>query len=159
EEQRQAHGVPAAWRWARRIADGLDACRNATPLEPRIYAETEARAHRDEVWKALLPTAFARPLRGISPELVLPLRRELEAEGVAAWQMHIAYARDRVYPAGAHELFGDWGYVDPTAAQPRPRTGLERLCDRFLSEQSCALLEHQPERYRWIDDRPVRGVR
>src|SRR5258706_3083436 len=73
--------------------------------------------------------------------------------------MRIAYARDRVYPAGARELFGDWGYLDVSASEPRPRTGLERLGDRLLSEKSCAFLERQPERYRWIDDRPVRGVR
>jgi len=159
EEQRRAHGVAQAWRWARRIADGLYACCSGGPLDSALVPESQARANRDEVWKALLPTAFARPLRGISPALVLPLRQELEAQGVATWQMRVAYARDRVYPAGEHELFGSWGYLQPSDPRPAPRAGLEQLCDRVLSDPRYAAFERRPEEYRWIDDRPVRGAR
>ncbi|MSR62562.1 MAG: hypothetical protein EXS08_08980 [Planctomycetes bacterium] len=159
EEQRHAHGVTQAWRWARRIADGLYACCSGGPLDSALVPEGQARTHRDEVWRALLPTAFARPLRGIAPDLVLPLRQELEAQGVASWQMRVAYARDRVYPAGEHELFGNWGYLQPTDPKSAPRAGLEQLCDRLLCDPRYAVLERRPEEYRWIDDRPVRGAR
>ena len=90
EEQRKSHRVSQAWRWARRIADGLDACRSAVPVDVSQLPESTARRRREEVWKALVPTAFARPIRGLAPELVLPLREELEAQGVAAWQMRMA---------------------------------------------------------------------
>jgi cell division protein FtsI/penicillin-binding protein 2 len=163
EEQRKHHGVSQAWRWARRIADGLYACRNEIPLDlpldQALGSESAARRAREEIWKALLPTAFARPVRGLSPDLVLPLREELEAQGVASWQMRIAYARDRVYPAGEHELYGSWGYLAPEATQPAPREGLESVCDRLLADERYAFLERGPERYHWLDDRPVRGER
>jgi len=163
EEQRKRQGVTQAWRWARRIADGLVACRAdlplGTPLDQILVSENELRRAREETWKVLLPTAFARPIRGLAPELVLPLREVLDAEGVAAWQMRIAYARDRVYPAGEHELFGSWGYVDPTATEPAPRAGLENVCDRLLADPRFAFLERGAECYRWLDDRPVRGER
>jgi hypothetical protein len=158
EDERRAHGVPQAWRWARRIADGLHACRSGLPLDPVLAGESEARRARDAIWKLLLPSAYAQPLRGIAPDLVLPLRAALEQEGVAAWQMRIAYARDRVYPAGEHELFGSWGWVGE-AREPAPRAGLELACDRLLADRRYAFLERKPELYRWIDDRPVRGTR
>lgn len=159
EEVRRARGVPAAWRWARRIADGLDGCKRDVPLDFRLLSDSQARALRDGVWQHLVPSAFARPLRSIAPDLVLPLRQMLEEEGVAAWQMEIDYARDRVYPAGAHELFGSWGYPGPEAKDPTPRSGLELLCDGLLDERRFAFLERRGELYRWIDDRPVRGAR
>jgi cell division protein FtsI (penicillin-binding protein 3) len=90
---------------------------------------------------------------------VLPLREALEAQGVAAWQMRIAYARDRVYPAGAHELFGSWGYVHADSTEPAPRAGLENVCDRLLADPRYAVLERGAECYSWLDDRPVRGER
>ena len=56
----------------------------------------ELRRVREETWKALLPTAFARPIRGLAPERVLPLRDALEAQGVAfesamakSWNMRL----------------------------------------------------------------------
>jgi len=159
EEVRRARGVPAAWRWARRIADGLDGCRRDVPLDHRLMSDQQSRAQREAVWRRLVPSAFARPLRGIAPDLVLPLRNMLEQEGVAAWQMEIDYARDRVYPAGAHELFGSWGYPGAEAKDPTPRNGLELLCDGLLDERRFAFLERRGELYRWIDDRPVRGAR
>jgi transpeptidase family protein len=157
--ERQRHGVSQAWRWARRIADGLHACLHEIPLDPTLVTENEARRAREAIWKALLPTAFARPIKGLSPDLVLPLREELEAQGVAAWQMRIAYARDRVYPAGEHELFGSWGYVGPEARVNAPRAGLELVCDALLAQPAFAWIERRPEVYRWVDDRPVRGQR
>ena len=158
EEQRKHHGVSQAWRWGRRIADGLHFARHEVPLDPTIVTEGEARRAREAVWKALLPTAFARPITGLAPELVLPLREELEAQGVAPWQMRIAYARDRVYPAGEHELFGSWGFLTSDATRAAPRDGLELVCARLLGDRRYAFLERQPEVYRWIDDRPVRGT-
>jgi len=158
-ETRRHHGVTQAWRWARRIADGLHACLYEMPLDPALVSEAEARRAREAIWKGLLPTAFARPIRGISPDLVLPLREELEAQGVAAWQMNIAYARDRVYPCGEHELFGSWGYLGPDAREATPRSGLELVCGRVLEDPRFAVFERRPEVYRWIDDRPVRGER
>lgn len=159
EEVRRRHGTSQAWRWARRLADGLDSCLRGPPLEPRLLPEPEARSRRDAIWKALLPTAFCRASCGIPPDLVLPLRQELERQGVASWQMRIAYSRDRVYPAGPHELFGSWGYLDEREVEPRPREGLELVCDRLLSSPPFAFLARQPERYSWTDDRPVRGER
>jgi len=159
EEERRAHGVSQAWRWGRRLADGLDACLADQPLEPQLLSEREAGRRREQVWKALMPTAFARPLRGLAPELVLPLRAELQAQGVAGWQMRIAYARDRVYPTGEHELFGSWGFVGPEALEPAPREGLELVCDQMLADKAFAFLERRPEQYTWTDDRPVRGQR
>lgn len=159
EELRRAHGVPPAWRWARRIADGIHLALHEVPLGSLLVSEAEATRAREEIWRALLPTAFARPLRGIPPERVLALREELEAQGVAAWQMRLAYARDRVYPSGEHELFGSWGFVVPEAAEPSPRAGLERVAARLLSEPRFEALERRGELYRWIDDRPVRGQR
>lgn len=157
--ERQRHGVSQAWRWARRIADGLHACLHEIPLDPTLVTENEARRAREAIWKALVPTAFARPIKGLAPDLVLPLREELEAQGVASWQMRIAYARDRVYPAGEHELFGSWGYVGPEARAAAPRAGLELVCDALLAQERFAWIERRPEVYRWIDDRPVRGQR
>lgn len=159
EELRRAHGVPQAWRWARRIADGIHSALHEVPLDSVFVPESEATRAREAVWKALLPTAFARALRGIAPERVLALREELEAQGVAAWQMRVAYARDRVYPAGEQELFGSWGFVTPEAADPAPRAGLELAAARLLAGPGCDFLERRPELYRWIDDRPVRGQR
>lgn len=159
EEQRKAHGVSQAWRWGRRIADGLHFARHGIPLDPALVTENEARHAREAIWKALMPTAFTRPVTGLAPELVLPLRAELEAQGVAAWQMRIAYARDRVYPAGEHELYGSWGYRGAAAREPAPREGLELLCERLLAEPRYAFLERRPELYRWLDHRPVRGSR
>ncbi len=163
EEQRRRHGVSQAWRWARRLADGLYSCRHDIPLDipldQALGSEAAAGRARDEIWKALLPTAFARPIRGLAPDLVLPLRAELEAQGVATWQMHIAYARDRVYPAGEHELYGSWGYLGPEATKPAPRAGLESVCDRLLADKRYAFVERGAERYHWLDDRPVRGER
>src|SRR5262245_8181552 len=61
EEQRKRHGVGPAWRWARRIADGLYACRAEipleTPLDQVLVSEDALRRAREETWKALLPTA------------------------------------------------------------------------------------------------------
>jgi cell division protein FtsI/penicillin-binding protein 2 len=163
EAERTAHGVSQAWRWARRIADGLYACLNEIPLDVAldrsIVSESEARRAREAVWKALLPTAFARPIRGLPPDLVLALREELEAQGVAAWQMRVAYARDRVYPAGEHELFGSWGHRVPEATEPAPRDGLELVCAGLLADPRCEFLVQDAEVYRWIDARPARGVR
>lgn len=159
EEVRRAHGVPAAWRWARRLADGLDACRRDEPLDMRMLSDAQARGVREAVWKALVPSAFARPVRGMAPDLVLPLRKELEAQGVADWQMKIDYGRDRVYPPGVQELFGSWGFPDEHAKDPAPRAGLELLCDGLLSARRFAFLERRGDLYRWVDDRPVRGER
>lgn len=159
EEERKAHGVSQAWRWGRRIADGLHFVRHDVPLDPALVSENEARQAREAVWKALLPTAFARPIAGLAPECVLPLRDMLAAQGVASWQMRVAYARDRVYPAGEHELFGSWGYLGPAATAAAPRDGLELVCDALLRDKRYAFLERQPELYRWVDDRPVRGAR
>ena len=158
-EQRKSHGVSQAWRWARRLADGLHACLYEIPLDPTLVSENEARRAREAIWKALLPSAFARPVKGIRPDLVLPLREELENQGVASWQMRIAYARDRVYPSGEHELFGTWGYLGPDGNRLEPRSGLEQLCDRLMSDPRYDALAGQPDLYRWVDDRPVRGQR
>lgn len=159
EDVRRAHGVTQAWRWARRIADGVYTALHEIPIGSMLVPEGESARARDQVWKALLPTAFARPLRGIPPALVLALREELEAQGVAAWQMRVAYARDRVYPTGEHELLGSWGYVTPASTDPAPREGLELAAGRLLAEPRFAFLERRPELYQWIDDRPVRGQR
>lgn len=159
KEVREAHGVSAAWRWARRIADGLDACRRDVPLDGRLLSDAQARALRDGVWRKLIPSAFARPVTGVAPDLVLSLRECLEEEGVADWQMEIDYGRDRVYPAGAQELFGSWGFPDAAAKDPEPRSGLELLCDGLFDSRRFAFLERRGDLYRWIDDRPVRGER
>jgi cell division protein FtsI (penicillin-binding protein 3) len=159
EEQRRQHGVNQAWRWARRIADGIHAARYEESLGALLVPEAEATRAREEVWKALLPSAFARPVRGIPPDRVLPLREELEAQGVAAWQMRVAYARDRVYPSGEHELFGSWGYPRPEATDPAPRDGLELAGDHLLAQAGLDFLELDPDLYQWIDERPVRGQR
>jgi cell division protein FtsI/penicillin-binding protein 2 len=157
EAERRRHGTSGAWRWARRLADGLDRCLAERPAEP--VSDTQARERREAVWRALLPTAFCRPLRGIEPDLVLPLRKELERQGIASWQMKVAYARDRVYPAGEHELFGSWGFLGEDQCEPRPREGLELVCDRLLATPPFAGLERRGERYHWFEDRPARGER
>ena len=159
EAERASHGFTQAWRWARRIADGLYEALYEQPLDPLVASESQARSAREAIFKALVPTAFARAVRGIDPDQVLALRAALEAEGVAAWQMRIAYARDRVYPSGTDKLFGSWGYSDPLAPEAQPRDGLELVSDRLLSQRRYAFLDRRAERYRWIDDRPVRGER
>lgn len=159
EAERRSHGVSQAWRWARKLSEGLDLCLTGEDVDLALMPEAERQRRRERVWRGLVPTAFARPIQGLSPELVLPLRAVLEEQGVAPWQMRVAYARDRVYPAGSHELFGNWGYVQEAATEPEPRAGLELLCDRVLATRACAFLERRPERYDWIADRPVRGAR
>ncbi len=159
EEVRRRHGVSQPWRWARRIADGLAACLSEVPAEPRGLPEAEARLRRDAIWKALLPTAHHRVLRGIDPEHVLSVRALLDSEGIGSWQMRVACGRDRAYPAGEHELYGSWGYLGTEPLEPRPREGLELLCDRLLASSAFAGLERRPAVYSWLDSRPVRGER
>ena len=159
EAVRERCGSRSAWRWARRLADGLARALHEPTLEQPLLASADAQRQRDQVWKALLPSAFCRPIVGIAPECVLPLREELERQGVAAWQMKIAYARDRAYPSGEHELFGSWGFVQPDQLERRPREGLELVCDRLLAGETELGLEFNPEVYTWLDDRTVRGER
>ncbi len=158
-EMRERCGTRSAARWARRIAEGLDRALTEPAEGAAPVASAGSRARRDQVWKALLPAAFCRPIEGIPPDRVLALREELERQGVAPWQMKIAYARDRFCPAGEHELFGTWGFADPDQKAERPREGLELLCDRLLAAHAWPGIEVRPETYTWLDDRTVRGER
>jgi cell division protein FtsI/penicillin-binding protein 2 len=158
-EQREAQGCTSAWSWGRRLASGIaGALRDPSIPAPRGSAERDAM--RAEVWSALVPRAWCRPLEGLPTDRVSDLRALLAREGVAGWQMRVAFGRDRFYPAGEHELFGSWGYLGPRATEPAPREGLELLCDRMLEEAGWdERLDHSPSVYHWIQDRTVRGQR
>ena len=157
--QRERHGYKSAWRWGRHLANGVAKClRDPSQPEPRGSADRE-RA-RSEVWSGLIPRAGCRPIEGIASEHVIPLRDLLDREGVAAWQMRLSFGRDRVYPTGPHELFGSWGFSDPKQTESAPREGLELLCDRLLGEPVWDdLFDLSVSRYRWTQDRAVRGNR
>jgi cell division protein FtsI/penicillin-binding protein 2 len=157
--ERTSHGVTLAWHWGRRIGETLDLCITGEDVDLGLEPEKQRQERRRRVWRALIPTAYRRAIRGLAPELVLPLQAILDKEAVAPRQMRVAYDRDRVYPGGDHELFGSWGYVRETSTEPEPRAGLELLCDRVLATRACAFLERRPDRYDWIADRPVRGDR
>ena len=160
QEVRETHGYHSAWSWARVLAGGIDA---ALGGKARHAGETESPALSDErraaIWEALIPTAFTRPVVGLPPEYALDLRDELTSEGVAPWQMRVAYGRDRHYPSGEHQLFGSWGWLDPTDVEAQPREGLELLCQQLLEGDACAFVEREQAVYRWSRDRTVRGQR
>jgi cell division protein FtsI/penicillin-binding protein 2 len=158
-EERAAHGYRTAWSWARAVAGGIDACLREPETRVTEGSEAEER-RRQQLWALLFPTAYERPLRGLAAERVLALQTLLEREGVAPWQMRVAYERDRAYPCGPQELFGSWGFVRPEQTEAAPREGLELLCDRLLSQAPwCELVERSPARYEWLQDRTVRGER
>ena len=158
-EQREARGHGSAWTWGRALANGIAACLR-DPSEPEPRGSGPRDAMRAEIWSALIPRAWCRPLKGLPSEAVLALRELLDEEGVAAWQMQLSFGRDRVYPSGEHELYGSWGYLEPTATEPAPREGLELLCDRLLQQPDWqATLDLTPPVYRWLTDRTVRGNR
>ncbi len=158
-EQRERHGYDSAWRWGRHIANRIAAClRDPSAPEPRGSIERERM--RSEVWSGLIPRASCRPIEGIPSDCVLALRDLLSKEGVAAWQMRLSFGRDRTYPTGEHELFGNWGFTEPEQTAPQPRAGLELLCDRLLDDADWQpLLDLRPPVYRWNQDRTVRGNR
>ena len=158
-EQREAQGYASAWTWGRNIANQIAAAlRDPAIPEPRGTQERDAM--RAEVWSALVPRAWCRPVEGIASERALELRDLLEEEGVAPWQMRLAFGRERVYPTGEHELFGSWGYRSREDTEPAPREGLELLCDRLLSgPEWVEQLDDSPSVYRWLADRTVRGNR
>lgn len=155
-EQRALQGVPSAAQWGRRLADGLErALRRPDEGEPRSAADRDAR--RSAVWSALVPKGYTRPLVGIPPERVFDLRELLEREGVAPWQMTISYGRERAYPCGEHELFGNWGFLREDQLEPAPREGLELLCDALIEGDAWSFLRYEPEVYAWKKDRNVRS--
>ncbi len=158
-EERTIHGYKTAWSWARALACGIDGCLR----EPGARIPEGSSAEEDrlrDVWAALFPTAYERPLRGMAADRVLALHALLEREGVAPWQMRIAFARDRSYPCGPQELFGNWGFLAPEQTEAAPREGLELQCDRLLAQSPWReLIERSPARYEWLQDRTVRGER
>ncbi len=158
KDERRAHGYGTAWAWARRIGTGIERClRKPGVEEPDCAAEWEKR--RAKIWAALVPRAHCKPVRGIPSELALEVRELLQEEAVAPWQMKLAYARDRDYPSGEHELFGDWGFTDPDQTEALPREGLELLCDRLLRREEWSFLDCTPSTYVWLRDRSIRGSR
>ncbi len=155
--EREQHDYTSAWRWGRHLASGLA----RALVDPVVYADLstdEVEQARRDVWAALLPTAFVRSIVGVDPTRALALRTLLEEEGVSPWQMRLAFASERVYPAGQHELFGDWGFERPEQTAPAPRTGLELLASRFLQSLD-GTLEERSETYHWLGDRTIRGQR
>ncbi len=158
---RELHGSRSAWRWARRLADGLTCC-ILEPEEASLYMEYEPKEKdvvRAGLWADLCPSADTTPLRGIPPDKLVALRNVLADQGVLPWQMDIVYDRKRVYPAGRARLFGCWGYVEHDATERTPRGGLERLCDEMLAAKRWPVPESTPEVYTWRKDRTVRGRR
>ena len=160
EGVREEHGYKSAWAWGRALAYGIDTALGGSVREEEADGRrilTDDR--RDAIWDALFPTAFTRPIVGLSPERALELRAKLSEEGVAPWQMKVAYARDRHYPSGTHQLFGSWGWLEPTDVEARPREGLELLCQDLLQRDAWSFLTRDPAVYTWLRDRTVRGQR
>jgi len=154
---RQQHGFTSPAKWTRALADGISAA--VREPEPPSRDHEERTRRQDEVWSALLPRAFSRPLEGLPAEHVLALRKTLKSQGVAPLQMKIAFARDRIYPSGEHELYGSWGFTDERQTEPAPRAGLESLCDQLLEAELDSELIRTPPIYSWLQDRTVRGER
>ncbi len=158
-EERTAHGARSAWSWARSIASGIDTCLRESVARVPPGSRIEEERLRS-VWSALLPTAYERALEGIAADRVLELHALLEREGVAPWQMRIAFSRQRSYPAGKHELYGNWGFTRPEQSEAAPREGLELACDRLLAEPVWNdRLVRSRSRYASLQDRTVRGER
>ncbi len=154
---REARGASSAAAWSRRLADGLAGA--LRPLAPgATRAAEEASAARDEVWAALFPRNHVRVLTGVRRSAALALRDLLRREGVASWQMSLAYGSERVHPCGEHELVGGWGFPDQVATAPVPRSGLELAAARLLGTHEDAL-DARPDVYLWSRDRNVRGAR
>jgi len=154
---RKEHGTTSPTKWTRRLADGLSAALRE-PEPPSRDPEERAR-RRDEVWSAMLPRAYCRPLEGLPSERMLALRKTLKKQGVSPLQMKIAFGRDRIYPSGEHELYGSWGFADARQTEPAPREGLELLCDQLLEAELENELVLTAPVYAWLQDRTVRGQR
>jgi cell division protein FtsI/penicillin-binding protein 2 len=155
--ERVRRGYSSAWRWGRAITAGLDACLSL-PLERGELRAPQSDERRAELWRALIPRGWCRPVRGLSSAQATAVRACLAREGVSSWQMRLCFERDRAYPCGPHELLGDWGFVGD-ATQPAPREGLERLCDTLLASDALPELDHRPSAYAWLRDRSIRGER
>ncbi|MFT5287974.1 MAG: cell division protein FtsI/penicillin-binding protein 2 [Planctomycetota bacterium] len=160
EGVREQHGHQSAWSWARALAQGLDSILgDSLPEEEGDAPLAMTDERRAVIWRAMIPSGFARPVKGLPAEAALPLRAALTKEGVSSWQMRVSYARDRMYPCGEHQLFGSWGWVDKEDKVARPREGLELLCDKLLKGEFFDFIEREASTYVWMRDRTVRGER
>ncbi len=151
QETRAAHGYSSPRRWTRDLARGLS--------QALAGPGAQQKKSTNEIWKALLPKGFARPVRGLSEGCILELSTLLEDEGVQPWQMTIVQARDRSYPCGSDKLYGSWGCTSPDQYEPAARAGLELLAEQALSRFETSFVQPEPAVYSWLQDRSQRGDR
>jgi cell division protein FtsI/penicillin-binding protein 2 len=123
-ESARALHLPAAKKaspraWSRFLADGLARCLLAEDaIEPGPAADDrELRVQRDAVWRALMPSTWARAVVDFDASRAADLAQLFEDEHVTSWQMRIERDRKRSYPAGQGSLLGFWGFVDRAEAR------------------------------------------
>jgi len=159
EVEREAHGYGSAWTWGRALAHDLVLATHGKGFEfPR--EDAPAQDLRDGIWEKLIPRASACIVKAIPSERVMAVREVFKDQHISSWHMRLGFGRDRVYPAGEQELFGDWGYVSEEDTEPRPRAGLELMCERMIHAQPFEeRLAAQPSEYRYRQDRTILGQR